>query len=389
MANVHDYLRWRGDLTLAERPFNDVDNLVLAMLSYLELKGVVGGAGERPVLLSDACSSLLDAAHGDLSGYVMSHARIDCELLTLLMASARFGNVLMHDYVDEFDESRALQFAAVTLDLPDGHVYVSFRGTDSTIVGWHEDFMVSFTVAEAQHMAAAYLDRICLQAYWMEKRVLVGGHSKGGCLADYAARACPKWHDVIERVYSNDGPSMAPETLPQAWPQGRLPLRKFVPRFGVFGMIFEDVGSPPAVILSDGQGIGQHDPTTWQVNACGFERAEGLSHEAALIDRSVADWASSIPLEDRERVISQVFFAFESTGARTFADIASSADAMQKMAKALARTDDLVRESAFSLLEVVAAQTVRESRRWLRDVLGSYVPRLAPASDGHWDGHWG
>ena len=41
MATILDYLDWRGDLTLEQDPFNEVDALVLCQLSYLHLNGVV------------------------------------------------------------------------------------------------------------------------------------------------------------------------------------------------------------------------------------------------------------------------------------------------------------------------------------------------------------
>ena len=37
MGNILDYLDWRGDLTFEQTPFNQVDNLILACFSYLDL----------------------------------------------------------------------------------------------------------------------------------------------------------------------------------------------------------------------------------------------------------------------------------------------------------------------------------------------------------------
>ena len=45
MANILDYLDWRGDLTLAQDPFNEVDNLILAELSFVDFGGIVPGPG--------------------------------------------------------------------------------------------------------------------------------------------------------------------------------------------------------------------------------------------------------------------------------------------------------------------------------------------------------
>ena len=45
MANLLDYLEWRGDLTLAQSPFNEVDNLILAELAFVNFNGIVPAPG--------------------------------------------------------------------------------------------------------------------------------------------------------------------------------------------------------------------------------------------------------------------------------------------------------------------------------------------------------
>ena len=41
MGNVMDYLEWRGDLTFEQSPFNDVDNVILAQLAYVDFRDVI------------------------------------------------------------------------------------------------------------------------------------------------------------------------------------------------------------------------------------------------------------------------------------------------------------------------------------------------------------
>ncbi len=47
LGNIESYLTWRGDLTFQERPFCEVDNLVLSELAYLDLAGIVPPKGEN------------------------------------------------------------------------------------------------------------------------------------------------------------------------------------------------------------------------------------------------------------------------------------------------------------------------------------------------------
>lgn len=68
------------------------------------------------------------------------------------------------------------QFAALTFRLPDGTLYLAFRGTDDTLVGWKECFAMSYAFpVPAQALAQDYL----VQAAQRPRRLRVGGHSKG------------------------------------------------------------------------------------------------------------------------------------------------------------------------------------------------------------------
>ena len=211
-------------------------------------------------------------------------------------------------YVDEVDEERALQFAAVQIDMP-AETYVSFRGTDSTLVGWREDFMLSFTVTESQREAAGYLERAIARATEQGKMVRVGGHSKGGNLAEYAAALCPEeLRERIVRVYSNDGPGMAPEVMSidsRKVLGGKL--RRIVPSYSIIGMLFARETDEQIVVRSTGSSINQHDPTTWQVMRSGVDEALGLQKECVVLNKAIAEWAAGFTLIERARAIDEVF----------------------------------------------------------------------------------
>ena len=47
MSNMLDYIEWRGDIPFTAAPFNEVDNLVLARLSYIPLNGIINGFNDK------------------------------------------------------------------------------------------------------------------------------------------------------------------------------------------------------------------------------------------------------------------------------------------------------------------------------------------------------
>ena len=51
MADLFDYLRWRGDLPLTQAPLNPVDNLILSNLSYIHFDGLLSSDLHHPKTL--------------------------------------------------------------------------------------------------------------------------------------------------------------------------------------------------------------------------------------------------------------------------------------------------------------------------------------------------
>ena len=296
MADVRDYLEMRGDVLLGERPFNDVDNVILASLSYLDLRGIADASGLARLSVRRACEAFLSRAAGeDIAPWVRSLASIDDRFVRALGESARFGCAMVRDYVDVTDDERTLQFAALTVDLPDGCSYVSFRGTDNSLVGWKEDFMLSFRVTGAQRSAAAYLER-------------------------EAARAS----EVLGSVFTH-----------------------VIPAYDIVGMLFDD-GTEKLIVRSSADGALQHDPMTWQVGPGGLVEAESLEPDCVRMNAALAGWLDGMDPDERERFTDELFDVLQAGGASRLDEILASAQSIQKVLTALTaadqRTKDLVRE---------------------------------------------
>ena len=373
MANVVDYLNWRGDIELAERPFNDVDNLILATISYLDLGGIVPPAGEGGIALGKACQMILDETQGDVSKRVRSFAKLTDQFLVALTSSRRFSGMLLHDYVDELDEEKSLQFSAVQIDVDPKFTYVSFRGTDSTLVGWREDFMLSFTVPEAQLHADTYLEQAVSAAKEQGRRIFVGGHSKGGNLAVYATLDCDAaLRPSISCVWSNDGPGLAPEIMPKS-PRSQLGYRyrRIVPAYDMVGIIFEREDDPRIIAKSSVKGAGQHDPFTWQVNAFGMAEERDLTKESKLIKESIDTWIQRIPLERRAVVVDQFFDALEAGGARKMSEVMENRQAMAAVINAMGDMDESTKDLLLSFAGVVISKAADAAAEKAQDAAGA------------------
>ena len=315
--NLFGYLSRTFD-TFAERPLTDVDSLVLSCLSYYRYPGHAVRAREGVPVRELFC-----AEH--VAG--MTRGLWDPEglerLLALAAASPRFRDVRVSGYVEDFDEVAEKQFSACVLLLPAGGAYVSFRGTDNTLVGWKEDFNMAFeTGVPSQHAAISYLERV---APAIEGPIYLGGHSKGGNLAVCAAARCAEAvAERIVRAFSHDGPGFTEEALSDGlWRERAHLVSKTVPRSSVIGMLFERQ-EDYEVVESSTLGLTQHDPFSWVVEGADFVRHEGLGRGASYVDRGLNEWIASMTREEREGFVETLFSVLGAAGEQTFSELSEN-----------------------------------------------------------------
>lgn len=315
MPNVIDYLKWRGDLTFSQFPFCEVDNLILSYLSYVNLDGIAPAPQMGSVTVKELSELFFDFHTQEELEADRSFIRLAPYMMGEMAKTARFQNAKVKNYVNEVTQEEEMQFSAVELILDDGSSYIAYRGTDDTIVGWKEDFHLSTGLVPAQEAATAYLN----QAAGESARMLrVGGHSKGGNLAVYAAAMCDeKVQERIKAVYCNDGPGFLESFFDEpGLKRIESRIRRYIPESSVIGMLFLHT-SAPVIIRSSQKGILQHDGLSWQVLGPGFERADELNRKAALFNETLHHWIDDLEPEKRAAVVGDFFAVLEATGAQT------------------------------------------------------------------------
>ena len=270
MGDILDYISWRGDLSWARSPFCPVDALALSALAYIHFEGVVPEGLDSPVPLRQAAERYLALPPGRRGRF---RCERDLALLRALGAAPRFAGAELCCRAGRFAPEEETQFAALAVLLGDGSAYLAFRGTDATLVGWKEDFNMSFMdLVPAQILAAEYAGGF---AGGFPGPLRLGGHSKGGNLAVVGAALCPvKVRDRVEVVYSFDGPGFNPYLLARpGYQELRTRIRSFVPRSSVVGLLLTHE-EPHTVVQSSQQGLFQHDLYSWQILGPDFLRLE-------------------------------------------------------------------------------------------------------------------
>ena len=312
MSNLLDYLAWRGDLTLSQDPFNSIDALILSCLSYVNLQGIVPGLGEGRITIEKASEKFFSIHSEEELAQDKSFINFAPAMLRALAGTERFKDAELLNFADDTDISRQIQFSAVEIDTSDGAAYLSFRGTDDTIIGWKEDFNLSFMTVPAENEAVLYTQKVMKDR---KCKFRLGGHSKGGHLAIYASVAAPsELIDMIERIYSFDGPGFNHETM-QTEPFKRIQpkIKKFIPETSIIGRLLENT-TLPVVVKSTELGILQHDPMSWQIEGKNFEVCEATDKISDLFDETMTTWLGEMTFEDRKIFVDELFSVFEASG---------------------------------------------------------------------------
>lgn len=352
MDNINDYVRWVGGTGFEGRPFSRVDNLVLCQLSYLDLREIpeLKKAGGE-MTLRDCVSSLTNQG---LS--IRKMAPDDSERYTLLVklcaSSKRFGGLYISSFTDIYIEEESVQFSAMTFSVEPkarGWGFVAFRGTDSTIAGWKEDFMTSFTLTSSQSMAEEYV-RARLETF---DYLTVGGHSKGGNLAVYSVAVLPdELFDRIDRVYTNDGPGFCPEVLKEDIVKRVNPkTTRIVPQFSVVGSVFAPKIDDSYIVKSDKQMIEQHELCSWGIDHGDLLIADdGIDPLAARINSGIDKWIFSVTKEERARFINAFFDSMSENGTQTIEEFnAEGTKGWERIMKVVLGDDQGLRIAAASL----------------------------------------
>lgn len=375
MANIVSYIE-TDQRTFAESPLNAVDSLVLSTLAYFnfETTGLVDPASAARVLLHDVVA-LSDWAPL-VSGSWLKDAKDTRAFLHAVMASRRYRAVEASFYANERSEVVEKQFSAVTFFLPgaaeDGGqaAYLAFRGTDGSFAGWKEDFNLCFKdVVPSQRAATAYVSGV---ASACACPLAVGGHSKGGNLAEYAALVVDgSVFDRLFGIYNHDGPSFLDDPSPRMAQErfARL-LCKTVPESSAFGMILER-RPDYRVVQSTALSVFQHEPFSWKVDGTDFVYQDALNRSAVFFDSTLDAWLRGKTPEERERFIDTVYELFASTEANTWSEFqeklfANTRALLGSTTSLDPETRRFVGKTLASLGKVLKDETVRRLKPGLR-----------------------
>lgn len=350
MGNIMDYISWRGDLTFAQSPFNEVDNLILACFSYVNLDRIPAVTRQKGIELKKLVKEFKKLHTIKELEADKSFIRLAPFMMFEMAESVRFGNCVIRNYVNEIVTEAEKQFSAVEIVLDDGTSYISFRGTDDTIIGWKEDFNLSTGVVPAQKRAVEYMQRISDKASGMLR---VGGHSKGGNLAIYGSVMCKSVHDKILEIYSNDGPGFSKEFQESPETAEMMPkIIRIIPEYSIIGTLLEHE-KQPIIVASTSRGLLQHDGFSWEVQGPGLVRRDSLNKMALRFIEILHKWIDGMDMEQKRLLIEDLFATLQASGYENLSEVQSGG--LKSLAAMVKRLDKFAPESRGMMQELLTA----------------------------------
>lgn len=350
MGNIMDYISWRGDLSFEQSQFNEVDNLILACFSYVNLDEISAVTKQKGIGLKKLTKEFMKLHTMKELEADKSFIRLAPFMMMEMAKSVRFGKCVVRNYVNDIVTEAEQQFAAMEIVLEDGTSYVSFRGTDDTIIGWKEDFNLSTGVVPAQKRAIEYLQKISEHTDGMLR---VGGHSKGGNLAIYGSVMCKSAHEKILEIYSNDGPGFSREFQELPEMKEMMPkIIRIIPEYSIIGTLLEHE-KEPVIVASSSKGLLQHDAFSWEVQGPALVRRDSLNKTALRFIEILHKWIDGMDMEQKRLLIEDLFATLQASGYENLSEVQSGG--LKSLAAMVKRVEKFAPESRGMMQELLTA----------------------------------
>ena len=142
MPNLIDYLEQVKELTFDQEPLNILDKVCINEIGYLTYEKCLTASDLQKTI------NLHDYAEGkELNPeytFMVTKERVD--LAEAMVRSKRFAGLNLSDYCSVLDKEVEKQFAAMIFSLPElDYQQIVFRGTDDSVIGWKEDFQLTYS----------------------------------------------------------------------------------------------------------------------------------------------------------------------------------------------------------------------------------------------------
>ena len=312
MATIKDYLKYYKNISFKENKLNINDVIIFSELSYIDWSNIVP-KGNNKITLKEAFTTYQEFKK-DI--YLTSFMKENISNLKDIYNSNRYKDIYLSNYRRLIDNEK--QFGAITIHFAD-KVFISFMGTNGTVIGWKEDLSLAYSFpVVAQKTAIKYLDEVITSN---DNEIFVGGHSKGGNLAMTSVMYIKE--DIFNRIktiYNLDGPGFRDKEYTSSNFKKILPkLQVYVPEDTIVGMLL-NTSNNKYIVKSTSRGVLSHNMNTWQCFGEFLEKGK-QSKLSITIDNRIKSWFKNYNDKEIERMINAIFNILENNNIKEFKEI--------------------------------------------------------------------
>ena len=346
--NIFDYVDIYKDYTFLDKSFNEVDNVIFSTLAYVDYNFIVSNNKSNKLTIKEVGDTYF-SIHKRQDKINMLAAKEGIKLLKKVKDTNRYKDILMYSY--KYIGNEESQFSAITFEINKDLCYVAFEGTDQLISGWKEDCKMAYEFPVIAHKyATKYLNYNFL---FSNKRIIVGGHSKGGNLALVSSMCCNYFvKNKIINVYSNDGQGLRKAQIESnKYASISDKFIHIIPQFSIVGLLLRH-DQNYTVIHSTKAGALAHCTSYWKVEDDHFVRDE-LSPFSKILDEGIITWLNKYDDEKREKFVNSVFNILEENDVKSLLQLKKEIKLVFKVLKSTKDLDPIVAEMIKDLLKVI------------------------------------
>ncbi|MBF0787192.1 MULTISPECIES: DUF2974 domain-containing protein [unclassified Streptococcus] len=376
MPNLLQYIEEVAYYNFYDLPLNRLDILALTEISYLPFNELVtSDFTTANTLRLDHLAEQFEATYQkrDTPNLSVTVTPNRLQLLQLLKETKRFKAIKAFAYVDDYDKKEEKQFAAITYKIGQDKLVTIFRGTDDTIIGWKEDFHMTYMVEiPAQQSATEYLKNIMDIS---NQTLYVAGHSKGGNLAIYASSQMnTKDQERITQIIAYDSPGVHSSVITSS---GYLAIKNriqsIIPQNSIVGMLLE-TPEHAEIVESKAFGLLQHISFTWEIEGHDFKLAPALTENSVQIDETLKTWTANLNDEELKRFFDLLFGIFIDAGIERLDDF--TIDTPKKISLLMQQQQNLT-EQEKDILDTLFRRLIDTRYQVWKDALTSPYATLA------------
>ena len=320
MSNLIDYLEKVKDMPFDQEPLNILDKVCINEIGYLTYEKCLTASDLQKTI------NLHDYAEGkELNPeytFMVTKERVD--LAEAMVRSKRFAGLNLSDYCSVLDKEVEKQFAAMIFSLPElDYQQIVFRGTDDSVIGWKEDFQLTYSREIPAHRSAmAFLAEALAKPQW-PYRCFWTFQGWQSCPLFGCSEARLSLREQIAELLLLDSPGLMKPLLEKpSYQELKARMTVIRPQDSVVGvMLYWD--RPAQLVAAEGIGFAQHNALTWEVDlvANDFVYEDQPTELSQRLEETFQEWIETLPNQELKQVCDLVFDTILDSGIESLDDI--------------------------------------------------------------------